>query len=71
METDEVLIERPVRGDVADHGLPGVAVGVDQARHHDPAADVDPFRVGRFQLTPDGGDLAVSDQYVSRPEDGV
>jgi hypothetical protein len=81
VQAGHVLAEGPVAGDRPQLRLPGVAVGVDEARHHDRAARVDhrrPFRgleVGADRGDPlafdeDVGALEVADLAVER-EDGA
>ena len=69
----EILLKAPVAGDAADAGLPGVEVGVDQARHDDHAAAVDDLAVlGAeigIEIGADGGDRAVLDQHVAVGDD--
>ena len=69
---DEVLGERPVGAVAAHRRLPHVAVGVDHARHDDPAGGVDLRRALRH-LEPgaDRRDLLADDEHVGIPEDVV
>ena len=61
----EVAGEADVRRDPADHGLPGVAVRVDEARHDDAARGVDHLGVADLERRADGGDPIVLDQDVA------
>jgi hypothetical protein len=61
----EVLIERAARQHAAHGRLPGVAVRVDEARHHDAIACVDDVRVrARLKILADRDDLGALDQHV-------
>ncbi len=60
----EVGDQGEVGGTGPDAGLPGVAMGVDEARDDNVAGGVDdPGTVGR-QVLADGGDLVILDQQV-------
>ncbi len=64
----EVVVERPVRTDVAYRCLPGMAVGVDEAGHDDVVAGVDDFG-SVAQL---GGDVgADGDDCAAVDDDGA
>ena len=80
-DAPEVGDQREVRSAGPDRRLPGVAVGVDEARDDDVAGRVDDLRpVGR-DVRPDGRDLVVLDQDararqlsdvgVDREDDGI
>ena len=60
----EVVLERPVRADAAQRRLPGVAVGVHEARHHDLSGHVEDLAVARLEVGLDRGDASVLDQHV-------
>jgi hypothetical protein len=62
-ETD-VFTEVGVDRDAAQHGLPGVTVGVHESRQDDPVGDVENHGSRRGQIRPDSGDRAVLDQHV-------
>ena len=62
-----VRIEPAVGQDVAELSLPGVPVGIDEARHDDHGRRVDLAR-RRPQIRPDRGDLAALDQHVGPVE---
>ncbi|MGX1365955.1 hypothetical protein RKD19_001314 [Streptomyces canus] len=62
-DVDEVVVEGGVRRHVADRGLPGVAVGVDEAGNHDATGHVEDFGV-RADLAVHRGDPAVLDEDV-------
>jgi hypothetical protein len=65
---DAVLVERPLRADAAERGLPGVPVGVDEPGQHDLARgvhDLGAGRGGRVDGGGDGGDPAVFDEDVA------
>lgn len=69
---DEVLGQRPVGAVAAHRRLPHVPVGVDHARHDDPAAGVDLVRAGRhLEADADRGDATVDDEHVVPLEHGV
>jgi hypothetical protein len=62
---------RPIGGHPAQRALPGVHMGVDQARHHDHVGGVDDLRaVGRRQLRRHGGNVIVLDQHIAAGEIG-
>ena len=59
-----VVVERAVRQHVAQEALPHVAVGIDEARHHDAVFRVDHLRVRRADVRPHRRDLLAFDQNV-------
>jgi hypothetical protein len=65
-----VRIEHPVGQDVAQQALIGVAVGIDEARDHDPVAGVDHRGgiVGERDIRPHLADLAVLDHHIGARE---
>ena len=64
VQAREVLGERPVRRDLADHRLPGVAMGVDEAGENDASGDVDDLGISGIEIRADRGDHAVRDEDV-------
>ena len=68
VQAGEVLAEGPVGRDVAQHGLPGVAVGVDEAWKHIVVSRVDDFGSGGVDVGADRGDDAILDQDIGALE---
>jgi hypothetical protein len=61
----EVLAQRPVDGELAQTGLPEMAVRVDQPRHHDPVGGVHDLRRLHRKRLADGDDTVVFDEHVA------
>ena len=62
-DLDEVVIEGGVGRAAADRGLPGVPMGIDEARDDDAVARVDHLGIGA-DVRLDGDDLVVLDEHV-------
>jgi hypothetical protein len=60
----EVVEQGPVGADAAHRGLPGVAMGVDEAGEHQHAGRIDDLRPGHRVRSPDLRDAAVLDHDV-------
>ena len=60
----DVVAERSVGQNVAQDALPHVAVGIDEARHHDGVRGVDHLGIGGADVRPHRRDLAAFHQHV-------
>jgi hypothetical protein len=70
----KIVVERPVRGNAPERGLPEVDVAVYKARHGDHAAAVDLDNGPTADIAADRDDLAVVDEEVAGlddPERGI
>src|SRR5271170_4174144 len=70
----KVMVERPIRGDAAQRGLPQVDMPVDKARHGDHAAAIDFVYGPAAKVWADRDDLAAINEKVARfddPERGI
>ena len=65
MHVAEIFQQGPVGRDRAQGGLPGMHVGVDQARQHEVAATVDCRRIRSFEIGTNGSDARALDQHVA------
>ena len=65
MDVGEVLQECPIRGEAAQPGLPGMHVGVDEARKDDPTAGVDHLGIAGLDPGPNRRDPIPLDQQIS------
>ena len=68
MNPAKVFEQRPIRGDRTQSRLPGVHVGIHQARDHDEGATVNYFRVRRMDAGANGSDPLVFDQNAARSQ---
>ena len=66
VDPHQVVTEGPVGGEEPQRRLPGVPVGVDEARHRDRVGHRDALRVGDAEVGADVDDLAVLDQDLPR-----
>ena len=65
MHVAEILEQRPVGRDRAQRRLPGVHVGVDQARQHEMPGAIDDLGALRRELRRDRGNPVALDQHVA------
>ena len=64
----QVFRDRPVAGDAADAGLPGMKMGVHEARHDNHACGIDHLRAGRADRLANFLDLVAIDKDVALRE---